>query len=362
VLGAAQQAGVSDSTIVIGRISPRSHPVFKPIAAVRASGADAYIASVNAAGGVHGRKIVLKDKDDAYSSDRADEGLRSLIQEDRVFALLGAWGSPTLPVAVRTAEASKVPLVGAMSLADDGRQGFHRYVFPVRMSTATEVSGSVRHQVTVGLRRFAVLHSVEAYGPDGGQAFSNAVRAQGFDPVATIPFSMKDDPADVAKRLHAAQPQAILLSALPKPFAGVLKSYRSMGGSAQVVGFSVLSIDQFRAELGDLASGMVLTQVAPLPSRTAIPLVAEYRDALARYSPGSAPDVQGLEAYLEAKVLVEGLRRAGPALTREKLVSALETLVNVDFGGVAVRYGRADRTGSTYVNLVMIGEKGRLVN
>lgn len=362
-VASAQEPGVTGDKVLIGRVTPRSSAVFGGIARLRASSADAYFAAVNASGGVHGRKIVVVDRDDGYTPAQAGTELRKLAQQERIFALLGAWGSPTLPVAVQQAEALRIPLVGAMSLGDDGRNGFKRYVFPVRTSPSNEAHASVQHQVTLGLQRLAVLHSTEAFGPDGGKAYVEALRRSGIQPIAVVSYSMKDDPAQVAQRLHAAQPQVVFISTLPTPFSQVLKAYRQMQGTAKIVGFSVLSVDQFRAELGELASGMVMTQVTPPNNKTIIPLVAEFRDALAEYAPaGTAVTEHGLDAFLEAKVLVEGLKRAGRELSREKLVKALESLNNADFGGVNVRYSGNDRTGSTYVNLLLIGSGGRLVH
>jgi len=362
-VASAQETGVTGDKVLIGRVTPRSNAVFGDIARLRAVSADAWFAAVNASGGVHGRKIVVIDRDDGYTPAQAGTELRKLIQQERVFALLGAWGSPTLPVVVQEAETLKIPLVGAMSMGDDGRNGFKRYVFPVRTSPSNEAHASVQHQVTLGLQRLAVLHSTEAFGPDGGKAYVEALRRSGIQPVAVVSYSIKDSPAQVAQRLHAAQPQAIFISTLPKPFSQVLKAYRKMQGTAKIVGFSVLSVDQFRTELGELASGMVMTQVTPPHNKSIIPLVAEYRGALAKYAPaGTAVTEHGLDAFLEAKVLVEGLKRAGRDLSREKLVRALESLNNADFGGVNVRYSGNDRTGSTYVNLLLIGSGGRLVH
>jgi ABC-type branched-subunit amino acid transport system substrate-binding protein len=80
------------------------------------------------------------------------------------------------------------------------------------------------------------------------------------------------------------------------------------------------------------------------------------------HAPSAVPSYHALEGYLEARVLVEGLRRAGADLTRSRLVSALESMAPHDFGGVTVRYGPADRTGSTFSDLVMLAANGRTVS
>jgi ABC-type branched-subunit amino acid transport system substrate-binding protein len=291
-VGAArgEEVGVSEHTILIGRLTPRGSPNFAGMAKQRTEGADAYIASINAAGGVHGRRIVLKDRDDAYERERARREIKALIEEDKVFALLGAFGSPTLPVVMT-------------------------------------------------------------------QAYKRSLAQAKVEPVAVIEFGVKDDPAAIARRLLAARPQALLISALPKPFAAVYKQYLALGGSARVFGMSAIRIEDLQSELGPQAKGVVLSQASPVPTRISVPLVEEFNKTLSRHANGTAPSYHGRDGYLEARVLVEALKRAGPALTRAKLVAALEQFSNRDFGGVTVRYGPNDRTGSSFVDLVMLGSR-----
>jgi len=358
-VGAArgEEVGVSEHTILIGRLTPRGSANFAGMAKQRTEGADAYIASVNAAGGVHGRRIVLKDRDDAYDRERASREIKALIEEDKVFALLGAFGSPTLPVVMKQAEASGVPLIGAMTLSEEAREPAKRYVFPVRSSLLNQTRVTVEHQLTMGVTRFVVLSSKEAYGPDGAQAYKRSLAQAKVEPVAVIEFGVKEDPAGIARRLLAARPQALLISALPKPFAAVYKQYLALGGSARVFGMSAIRIEDLQSELGPQAKGVVLSQASPVPTRISVPLVEEFNKTLSRHANGTAPSYHGLDGYLEARVLVEALKRAGPALTRAKLVVALEQFSNRDFGGVTVRYGPNDRTGSSFVDLVMLGSR-----
>ncbi len=110
-----------------------------------------------------------------------------------------------------------------------------------------------------------------------------------MQPVAVITFSVNDDPAEVARRIHAADPRSLLVSILPKPFAAVLKQYRALGGSAQVFGFSAIRIEELQDALGDLATGVVLSQGVPSPTRESVPLVAEYRKVLQQFAAGTEP-------------------------------------------------------------------------
>lgn len=352
--------GLGEREVLIGRSTPASSP-FAEMARQRRTGADAWIARINAAGGVHGRRIRIIDRDDAYRADKAVSVADELLQREEVFALLGAFGTPTVPVIMAKAEAAGVPLVGASTLTNAPRDPVKRYVFPVRASALAEATHAVRHQRTLAVERFATLSSREAYGPAGAIAFADALQAAGMQPVASLAFAATDDPVAIAERLRASGAQTLLVSVLPKPFAAVLSHYRKLGGAAQVIGFSAIRIEDLVDALGPLATGVGLSQPMPVPSRVAVPLVKNYREALAALSVKEQPSYNGLEGFLEAQVLVEGLRRAGRAPTRERLVDGLESMKAHDFGGVMVKYGAGDRTGSTYIDIVMLGSRGAVV-
>jgi len=208
--------------------------------------------------------------------------------------------------------------------------------------------------MTVGAQRFLVLASREAYGLSGAAAYKNALRREGHA-FAELVFEMGDDAKGVAAQLLQARPDVIFISVLPKPFAGVLRAYREGGGAARIFGLSVIRVEDLRTELGPLAVGIGLSQPVPAPTSPTSVLANEYRMHLARLDPKAQPSFHGLEGYLEARVLVEGLRRAGPRATREQLVRALESFRSLELGGLLVRYGTGDRTGSTFTELVMLG-------
>jgi len=357
---AAGQAGNDAGAILIGRLLPRTSPAFAGMATQRAEGADAYIAHVNATGGVGGRRIAIRDRDDGYSTEQAAREVQQLIDRDQVFAILGAFGTPTVPAVLKAVEKAGVPLVGAASISNEARRPPRKWVFPVRISAFEEAAATVRHQMTLGARRFLVLSSKEAYGPSGAAAYVNAVRNAGL-PVQEVAFAISDDPRHIADQLVQARPEVLLISVLPKPFASVTREYRAAGGAARTFGLSVIRIEDLTTELGPLAAGMALSQPVPAPLSRTKPLANEYRQLLSKYVPRAAPSYHGLEGFLEAKVMVEGLRQAGPRASREQFVQALEALKARDFGGVTVRYGNGDRTGSMFSELIMLGANGAVV-
>jgi branched-chain amino acid transport system substrate-binding protein len=357
----AEEAGLTATTIAIGRVMPLGAPAFGAMARQHGGGAAACIAAVNAQGGIVGRRLVLHDRDDAYDAAKAREQTRALVEDDKVFALLGAVGSPTLPPIMEVAERHGVPLVGAASVGNEARLPARRFVFPVRMSAAGEASAIVRHQATIGVKRFVVLSSKEAYGPAGAAAFGTALREAGFAG-QDIAFAAGEDPRQVAQRLVDAAPDVVLLCVVPRLYAPVARQVEALGARPRIFGLSVISIEDLGAALGPLAEGIALSQVLPSPTSHSSLLAIEFRRALAAHAPEVAPSYHALEGYLEARVLVEGLRRAGGDPTRARLVAALESFAPHDFGGVLVRYGSTDRTGSTFSDLVLLAANGRTVS
>ena len=356
----AADPGVTPTTLTVGRVMPTGSPVFGAMARQHASGAEVCIAGTNAQGGLGGRRIVLRDRDDGYDAARARSQTRALIEEDNVLALLGAVGTPTLPPIMELAQQFGVPLVGASSVGNEARLPPRKFVFPVRMSALGEAAAIVKHQATIGTRRFVVVSSREAYGPAGGEAFASALRAAGFSG-QEIAFGATDDPRQVARRLFDARPDVILLSVVPRPYGAVAREFRALGGSARTFGLSVIRIEDLSAALGSLAEGIALSQVLPYPMSQSSALAVDFRRALAAHAPTAEPSYHALEGYLEARVLLEGLRRAGSQPSRASLANALETLSPHDFGGVLVHYGPTDRTGSTFSDLVMLGANGSTV-
>ena len=98
-----------------------------------------------------------------------------------------------------------------------------------------------------------------------------------------------------------------------------------------------------------------------MPYQPKLPVVREYQQLLAKYAPGAEVNYTSFEEFLGAKVLVEALRRAGPAPTRERVTKALESLQKWDLGGLVVSYSPTNRIGSRSVEVTVIGSTGRLM-
>jgi len=173
-LGARAEVGVTDQEVVVGQFAPFSGPA-EQLGKRLNVGIQAYLQSVNAQGGIHGRRLRLVTRDDGYEPDRAVAAAKGLIEQDNVFALVGSVGTPTGLAAVPVLTSAKVPLVGMFTGAQGLREPFNRYVFHVRASYFDETERIVQHLTTLGVKKIAVFYQNDAYGKAGFEGVTRAL-------------------------------------------------------------------------------------------------------------------------------------------------------------------------------------------
>jgi branched-chain amino acid transport system substrate-binding protein len=357
-LGAIAPALAADP-IVVGRSLPLTGPL-KSYGEAKRDGADAFIKKVNAAGGIGGRAIELVTLDDNYQPPRTVENLKKLAKERQPTAFLGLFGVPTVAAALPVLEELKIPAVGLTSGTDALRTPHRRYVFPVRASYADEARKLVGHVKVVNITRIAVLFTDNPFGKSVKDSLLAALRDGGLTATPVQMDAAAKDVSTAVRTALASEPQAVFLTMLSQAAVPSLKELRNSGFRGSLYTFSPVDTSTITKELGQDARGLAITQIVPIPVGTRIKVVAEYVKALADANLGS-PSFYGLEAFIEAKVLVEGLRRSGPGATPGSLVTALETLNDLDVGGYYVRYRPGEHAGSTFVEIDVIDSKGAVM-
>ena len=359
--GLAQaQNGVTDKEVLIGQFAAVSGPA--ALLGTRMQvGMQAYFASVNAQGGVNGRQIKLVTRDDGYEPEKAAAAVKALINDDKVFALAGSVGTPTGLAALPIVTEEKIPLVGMFTGAQALREPFNRNIFHVRASYFDETERIVQHLTTLGIKKIAVFYQNDAYGKAGLEGVERALTRRQLKPAATA--TVERNSVDVAKALETilkAEPEAVVQVSAYKSCAALIKAARGKGYAGQFFNVSFVGSKALADELGDAGQGVVISQVVPFPYAPASPVVREYQAHMTAAGQKEF-DFSSMEGYLTAKVLVEGLRRAGRNLTRESLVNGLEGMRDVNFGGFTVNYSPKDHQGSNYTDLTIIGRGGRFV-
>lgn len=353
--------GLTAGTIVIGQSAATSGPASELGTEMRA-GALAYFNAVNARGGVNGRRIELRTLDDGYEPDRAAANTRRFVERDEVFALFGYVGTPTTIAAMPVFTRAGVPLVGPFTGAEAFRKPFNRMIFNVRASYYAETDKLVELLATLKLDRIAVFYQNDSYGKAGLEGVERATAARGMKIAATATVERNTtDVKDAVAALAKIDPQAVVMISAYKSCAAFIKAMKAAGKHPQFLNVSFVGSRALAGELGPEGRGVGISQVVPFPWNVGTPVVRDYQRALAAETGKENYSFTSLEGYIAAKVLVEGLRRAGRDLTRERLVAALETLVDYDAGGFLVNYSPTDHGGSRYVELTAIGRAGAFV-
>jgi branched-chain amino acid transport system substrate-binding protein len=325
------------------------------------AGANLYFDAVNAKGGVFGQKVELISVDDKFDPKLTVELARKLITEDRVLALFLNRGTPHAQALMPLLAEFKVPLVapstGAMPLHDP----VNPWIFNVRATYQREASEAIEHLARVGITRTAVLTTDDTFGADGAAGTQTGFAKVKQQPVLVEKFPReKPDFSGIAPKVVAANAQAVIIIGSAGNTANAVAALRAAGSSAQVVTLSNNASEGFIKLLGANARGVIVTQVFPYERSIKIAMIREARDlAKAKGMDGVTPAM--LEGFAGAKVLVEGLRRAGPQPTRQSLRDALEGMDNYNLGGISVSYSATNHTGLDFADISIINADGRFL-
>jgi branched-chain amino acid transport system substrate-binding protein len=324
-------------------------------------GAQLYFDAVNAAGGVHGQRLRLVQLDDKFDPKLAAANAETLIVREGVVALFLTRGTPhtqaVLPLLVKHRVPLVAPSTGAMVL----HQPPHPYVFNVRATYQREAMRVIEHLGTVGMERIAVLHVDDSFGADALVGVRRGFEAIGRQPIVLQAFD-RDRPAFAvaAAQIKNANAQAVLVVGSASAVVNVAWTLRAAGSGAQIVTLSNNASKAFIEQLGPHARGTVVSQVFPYERAWKAAFVRQALDLIQARQEGPAEVTPAmLEGFASAKVLVEGLRRAGPNPTRASLHAALERLNKLDIGGMELSYSPKDRTGFDFVDLSIIDVNGR---
>ena len=331
-------------------------------------GAEAYYDEINLRGGVHGRRVTVLALDDNYEPNPCIKNTIQLLEKEQVFTLSNYVGTPTLtralPVIKRYAE-QQVVLVGNFTGAQPQRESpYVEQVFNIRASYRQEMMALVERFWSLGARSFGVFYQIDPYGRSGTDGVARGLALHGARIAAEATYArgakFTDDMTPAVNALQKAGVDVVLCTGAYQGCGAFVRSARDAGFLAPISNLSFVGSD---AMLGLLVKhgkstgrnytrALINSQVVPSYDDAALPGVAEYRAFMERHNP-AVPDalrdpnytVQrmsfiSLEGFMNAKVIVEALRRAGPQLTRAAFRLALESLRNFDLGiGAALTFG-----------------------
>lgn len=350
---AAQGApGVSDNEVRIGSCSALEGPS-RFLGVETVAGAKAYFSMVNEEGGVHGRKLQLVAYDDSYDPAKTEACFDRLTNQ-KIFVLGFFVGTPTAVKYLPMAEREKIPLVGLFTGAQSLYTPLRHWVINVRASYFDET----REQVdglwnTLGYRKIGVIHPDDAFGAAVLDGVKSALKDHGAEPTAVASYPRQTTQVAAAiDSVRGGKPDAVVVVGPSNTVAPIIKMAHARGWKPLFLTVSFVGTDELIQEAGADAEGMVITQVVPPYYLTDLKTVALYRRTLSKYSPSAQPNFVSLEGFVDAMVLVEGLKRAGKELTREGLIRAIESIHDLDVGlgpQLKLDYSPKDHQGFDHV-------------
>lgn len=340
--------GVTENEIVIGSCAALEGPA-NFLGTQTVLGANAYLNLVNDQGGVHGRKIKLLAYNDGYEPDKAIECFNRL-KAQGVFAAGFFVGTPTGAKHAPMAENNKIPLIGLFTGAQLLHEPFKRYVINVRASYYDEAREQVDNLWNVlGIRKIAVIYQEDAFGVAVLEGVKLALKKYNATPIALGSFPRNTlDVNRGIEQARAANPDAVIMVGPYAPVAEIVKRGRAAGWNPLYITVSFVGTEAYIKAMGKDGEGAVITQVVPPYNRTDLPTVALYQKTLKKYFPEAEANFVSFEGFVDAMVMVEGLKRAGRDLTREKLIDAIESIRDFDMGlgpQLKLDYGPNDHKG-----------------
>ncbi|MBV8060118.1 MAG: ABC transporter substrate-binding protein [Alphaproteobacteria bacterium] len=354
----AEEVGITPTEIKLGQVAALEGANSWLGKGMR-TGLMAAFSEVNYTGGINGRKITLVSRDDSYDPDKAAASVKQVINDDKVFAVVGCVGTPTSNAIVPITEEANVPFVGALTGAKSLRDPKWKNVVNFRASYGQETEVWIQYLTKdLGLKKVAAFYQDDAFGQAGLSGVKAAMDKRSMTLVAEggYPRGTKDIAAALDK-IKAAQPEAVVMVAAYAPAAEFIREAKKAGVKAVFVNISFVGSDALAKELGPDAEGVLVTQVVPSYYDVGQPFIMKYLMAMRAYDKQEPFSFVSLEGYAVGRMVIEALEKAGTTLTRQSLMAALSS-GDYDLNGLKLQFGNGRTQGSDAVFLTVIQKDG----
>jgi ABC-type branched-subunit amino acid transport system substrate-binding protein len=356
---ASAENGVSADRIVFGQAAALDGAA-SALGQGMKIGLEAAFAEINKAGGVKGRKLELKSVDDGYEPTKSIEAVKKLLEEDKVFALIGAVGTPTSAATQPIATAAGAPFIGAFTGAEFLREPHKPLVMNIRASYFQETEAMVeRVTKDLGATRIAIMYQDDAFGQAGLAGVKKALEKRQMQLAGEGTFERNTVAVKAALlSIKKAEPHAVIMISPYKPAAEFIKLAKQIKLDATFVNISFVGSDALAKELGAAGAGVVITQVVPFPNDATIPVVGRYQAALKASAPDAQPGFVSLEGYLVGRTIAAAIEKVDGDLTRQAVIDAVQKAGSLDLGGFKLSYSPTSNRGSNEVFLTVIQADG----
>ncbi len=358
--GREVETGVSDQRILFGQSAAFSGPAAQ-LGTDMKRGIESAFHEINRRGGVHGRRLELVSRDDAYEPEAAIANTLTLIKEEEVFALIGAVGTPTSRSATPIAAEANIPYIAPFTGAAFLRDPKWKNVINLRASYNQETEEMVaRLTGDLGIKRIAVLYQDDSFGRAGYHGARRALERRNMEAVAVGLYPRNTTAVKTALLdLRMANPEAVILVGAYEPVATFIAWTRNIGMDPVFITISFVGSNALARQLGGAGAGVYVTQVVPFPTDDDFPVASAYRRALSAFDSDAVPGFVSFEGYLAGRLAIATLERCGAEVSRASFLNSLRSTRIVDIDGFELLYGSQDNQGSDAVFLTMIGRDGR---
>ncbi len=345
--------------ILIGQSAHLSGPL-GPFLVPVIAGQKMAIDEINGKGGIQGRPVRLITLDDAYDPKKCVDNVNTLIDKEKVLALYGLASTANVAAVLPILAEKKVPLVSVYTGSPALRVKQHPYFFTTMASYRDEVVQMVRNLVTLQKPQIGLVYQNAAFGQLMKPVVEEVAKELGATIVAAAPLEVNgSDAVAAAQTLAAARPQALLFMAFGPSMIAFVKAARAYVG-VPIYAVSISNSPAILKAMGDDARGLAFTQLVPYPYRRTTALTRDLAAAASKAGV-TEPGYDHMFGYVNMRILLEGIRRAGRTITSQTITRGMENIGRWDMGGYPVSYGPNKHHGSNFVEITIVGPGGRWI-
>ena len=354
--------GVTDKEIVIGAGLDLTGAAANWGVNIK-GGMEAMFNRVNAAGGVHGRKIRLIAYDHVYQPPKAVTNAKRLVERDKVFVMMGHLGTPTTKAVMDYLQEKQVPNIFPATLASIWTTSGKYHVGD--LATYADQTGLIVDYLVKErkIRKIASFYQDDEYGLDGHLAGKNRLKhTHDLNYVAEVDYKRADiDFSSQAAKLKESGADAVIVQAVYREPPRLAEQCHAIGYNPLFIGPSPIVLAKTIELGGKHVEGMMGVEVYPLPTEPG-KFLDQYRADMAKYFPNLPIDTTNLYGYQKAALFAEAMQRAGKDLTRDSVLKAIESIKDWDPGwGLKYGYGGDNRRGMSNAGRLVIVKDGKWV-
>lgn len=361
-LAANKTPGVTGNEIVIGSISPLTGPIAMVGVAI-ANGAKDYFDYINEKGGINGRKVKFIAEDGKYEPPTAMASLKKLVARDKIFALSSTSGTPITAALRPSIEREKLPSFCTIAASNIFEPKSPAHIFSFGPYYSENMIFNIEY-VLFSLKakspKVALFYQDDEFGMDGRRGFEAAVKKYHLKVVAMEKYSRGT--IDISSQVHnikVAKPDYLFITSIPSATIMLLKEAKKVDLDIPIFAVANTRFEQVIKVVGDAAKKFYCTEYTALPGEN-VPGMRELMGIWNKKNPANTlPSRYYIISHVLARIMVEGMRRCGNGLTRDKFVHVIESMKDIDTGGLTgkISYSQSDHCPLTAMRIVKANPK-----